>query len=161
MRDNIKVFTLASVALLGCRAVLGIEEIEETSDAGTGTNDAAADSVAIDSPIGDGAVADTNEACPPGPGCNVCCREPFKGTPTLPELEKIAKAAQCICGDAGACSTECSTICSGPGMPDPTCIQCLDAVLIGKAKPECQKALQDCANNVTCKPVGECLKTCK
>jgi hypothetical protein len=55
MRRDAKVaFTLASVVLLGCRAVLGIEDIEEgTTEGGMGAPDASADSLGTDSAAAD------------------------------------------------------------------------------------------------------------
>jgi hypothetical protein len=160
MRGSTKVFTLASIALLSCRAVLGIEEIEDgTSDGGTGTPDAAADSVGTDSANVVDSGPDTG--CAPSADCNVCCRKPLMGSQALPELEKVAIKAGCICGDAGLCATDCAPICNNTGMPQPSCIQCLDTALLNGAKLECGKALDDCVANTTCKPMGECLRGCK
>lgn len=162
MRASLEVFTLASVALLSCRAVLGIEDIEEgTTDGGAGTPDAAADSVGTDSATATDTGAGTDSGCAKGGNCNVCCRIPFMGTSTLPELEKVAKAAGCICG-AGKCNAECPEICGGEaGMPQPTCIQCIDDELINGTFGPCGKALDDCAANATCKPIAPCFQACK
>ena len=163
MRGKVKVFTLASVALLSCRGILGIEDIEEgTADGGTVTSDAAADSVGTDSATTDtGIETGADAGCAKGSGCNVCCREPLKGTSSLPEIEKVAKNAGCICG-SGKCIVECPEICGAEaGMPQPTCIQCLDNELINGTFGPCGKALDDCEGNATCKPVGVCFRACK
>jgi hypothetical protein len=163
VRGPAKLFTLASVALLSCRAVLGIEEIEEgTPDGGGAGTDAAADSVQTDSATEAATDTGVDTGCAKGPSCNVCCREPYKGVGgTLPELEKVAKAAGCICG-AGNCNTECPELCGDAGgQPQPTCIQCLDTELVNGTLPACGKALDDCVKNATCAPVGSCLKGCK
>jgi hypothetical protein len=162
MRDNVKVFTLASVALLSCRAVLGIEEIEEgTTDGGT-AGDAAADSIGTDSATVDSGV-DTGVdagACSgkTGNDCGKCCRDLNPGGNK--ELEGIIKT--CVCD--GGCTpnpTDCqaTTVCGGGSDPKDTgCIPCIDTKIKGDM---CPKERDDCKKSSNCKVVYDCLAVCK
>lgn len=118
MRGRRDVFVLASLALLGCRAVLGIEEIEETTDAREL-----------------GACAEKA-----GTECGKCCRD---RDPTASE-ELETKLAPCKCDgicrggaeaeDAACVSCVLTTVKSGD------CPKERDACL---ESPAC-KAVHDC-----------------
>ena len=107
MHAKVKVFTLASVALLSCRAILGIEDIEEgNADGGAGTPDAATDSVGTDSPTTDaGADTGVDAGCSvlTGSECGKCCRD--SDQQGNKELE--TKLAPCLC-DGGCGTGKCS-----------------------------------------------------
>jgi hypothetical protein len=154
MRGSIKVFTVASVALLSCRAVLGIEEIEEgTTDAGTGAPDAAADSVGTDSANpADGPPVSACTAM--GDQCGRCCRM-NAGPAYKEELEVIIKPCLCTGGCADSCK---SNLCDGGDPKDTPCLPCMDqAIRTGT----CPKERDDCtAKSAACKAAYDCLASC-
>lgn len=162
MRDNVnaKVFTLASVALLSCRAVLGIEEIEEgAADGGAGT-DAGADSAATDSAaIDTGVDAGPNAECwaMTGTECGKCCRNAnMLGNSQLEQAFKV-----CVCADGGCAQDACqsTTICGGGAEPkDTPCIPCVDLAINTNS---CPVGRDECAKISTCKMTYDCLVGCK
>lgn len=91
MEGAAKLFVVASVALLGCRAVLGIEDIDEAADAGQCTGKA-------------------------GDECATCCRD--SNPSGNDELE--TKLAPCIC-DGGSGASDCATTVSCGGMKPGVC----------------------------------------
>ena len=153
-----KVFTLASVALLSCRAVLGIEELEDpTSDGGAGTDggaDAATDSARTDAdtgvPPGDGG----SGACvSEGGACGRCCRDQA-GPAYKDQLEPILKP--CLCD--GGCTTQCSTnLCAGGDPKDTACLPCMDDAIRNGV---CKQERDQCNQTPSCKAVYDCLASC-
>lgn len=145
-----KVFTLASVALLSCRAVLGIEELDDqATDAGTGANDGgASDSARTDADTG----ANPN-ACVSSSDCGRCCRM-AAGAAYKEELEPIIKP--CLCD--GGCSAQCTTnICAGGDPAGTACLPCMDDAIQADT---CKKERDQCFQSGTCKAVYDCIKTC-
>ena len=158
MRGSVKVFTLASVALLSCRGILGIEEIEEgTADGGTGTPDAAADSVGTDSATPDTGSETGADAgvCSDKTGgdCTKCCRE--LGKENYKELENLLKP--CLCD--GGCNDCQANLCAGGDPAGTQCIPCMDNAI--KSGTQCTKEKNDCFAKTGCKPVYDCIAACK
>jgi hypothetical protein len=164
MRGNVKVFTLASVALLSCRAVLGIEDIEEGAADGGTTGDAATDSVGTDSATGDtgvdtGVDAGPNAEClaMAGTECGKCCRT--SNMTGNGQLEQALKP--CLCADGGCANDACKTtsICGGASEPkDTPCIPCVDGMVKSSS---CLVGRDECAKTPTCKAAYDCLAACK
>jgi hypothetical protein len=157
MRSSSKVFTLASVALLSCRAVLGIEEIEDGTDGGTGTPDGAADSMGTDSATQD-AASETSSACAAmGNECGKCCRM-AAGAAYKEELEKLI--TPCLCAGGSLCATKCGpNLCDGGDPKDTDCLPCMDDAIQGGT---CPKERDDCAaKSPACKAAYDCLASCK
>lgn len=153
MRGTAKVFTVASVALLSCRAVLGIEEIEDgTLDGGAadgGGTDAPADSVVIDT--GDAGICSDKT----GTECGKCCRQ-AGGPGYKEELEPIIKP--CLCG--GACAGDClANLCDGGDPVGSNCIPCMDDEIQAQ---KCVPQKTECyAKSANCRLVWDCIAACK
>jgi hypothetical protein len=161
-----KVFGLASVALLSCRAVLGIEDIPDTKDAGgTGPMDAGGDATKVDAPpdgtppAKEGGLTDVS-ACVSSADCRQCCRMTYGQT--FGELEKVARDTQCLCG-SGACTSDCaSSACNTPPQPPAmgACGKCVDDSLAGGVGA-CGTAIKQCqANGPACEPAATCIAAC-
>lgn len=162
MRPSVKVFTLASVALLSCRGILGIEEIEEgTADGGAGTPDAATDSVGTDSAKPDVAPGEDAGACAnkTGNDCGKCCRDSNQ----IGNGELEANLKQCLCDAGSGCSPadSCFTtkICGGTAEPkDTPCIPCIDSTVKSNL---CPSGKMQCGASANCKAVFDCIAACK
>jgi hypothetical protein len=158
----------------GAQADGGVDATPDTStgpDAGStdgGTDaDAAADAGAGADTGADGggpsdAGADGVAACfAEGGNCRPCCKTSFAGA--TGRLTGYMVQDGCICGDAGACSTECATSsCTGSTSPPPgTCAMCSDnAILQPPVGAACEQALSDCKGDPTCAPAAACLQNC-
>lgn len=134
-------------AFLGCRAVVGIEDLH-VGDGGTvtgdtGPSDAGADA-ATEASIAECAGSDRG-------ACGHCCRDKyFAGNPILESFSKT-----CVCG-GGRCNGTCdASICSGTAPPS-ECVTCMDNEL---HNVNCH-AIGDCKNDPTCAPLGRCLEGC-
>ncbi len=159
-----RIFGLASVALLSCRAVLGIEELEVVdggagSDAGAdGSSDGGPDARA-DAPTDAGGGAKTDvSACVAKPDlkdCSMCCRDSF---PTaVPVMEQTFKA--CVCASPCATTNGCdTTLCAGKAVAGTDCPKCVDDVV---RNGSCKKESDECANSPSCEPALTCLRSCK
>ena len=145
-----KVFTLASVALLSCRAVIGIEDLEDPTDAGAGGKDAGSDSVRTDADTGPG--PDTGATCS-GQDCGKCCRDQA-GPAYKEELEPTLKP--CLCD--GGCASSCGTnLCMNIDAKDTPCLPCMDDAI---RNDSCPKEKATCGQSTTCKAVYDCLAKC-
>jgi hypothetical protein len=175
---RLHVMAAALVLVAGCRAVLGIEPLDDV-DGGTETDggtvkdatladtstDAADASVSTDA-ADTSAPTDAADTSPPpnpcadaGPNCNMCCRN--GSGPAEHLLEQYSIEAGCVCG-ATTCGPECADggFCAGQGPPVPmSCGQCVGTAL-GASSPPCEAAQATCTGDPSCAPVLECLKGC-
>ena len=149
----------------GCRAVLGIDELELASDAGDGAaRDAPSD--VLDAQAADtGADAPVTSSCARAADCPKCCREDVSLRDGFGRLERLAADAGCICG-AAPCQQECSPgSCAAPGggPSTPTCGGCVDM----QSRPPsgsapCTTAKARCAADLQgCKPALDCITSCR
>lgn len=159
-----RVFGFASVALLSCRAVLGIEELELV-DGGAATGpgqDASTDGAPDaggDAPSDGGGGAKTDVAACASKtdlrDCSMCCRDSFPAA--AGELEQTFKG--CVCAAACAATEGCdTTLCTGGSVGGTNCPKCIDEVVRGGA---CIKESDQCARSATCEPALTCLLSCK
>jgi len=149
-----KVFTLASVALISCRAVLGIEELDEVADAGKTTSDGGAGAKDATGDVNTG--ADSGSTCAMNAECGKCCREADKEANK--RLEGFLKTCLCEAGP-GACTDCVSTDVCGQSTPAPNtnCIPCID----GKIKADsCPNEKKQCGGDTGCKAVYDCIHSC-
>jgi hypothetical protein len=156
---------IAAVALAaGCRAVLGIEELDlgdagaDAAAANDGGSDASTDAA--------GDVRDERPPPPPdsgdgcnakGPQCRECCR--IAHGDALGRFQARAFDAGCLCGP---CATDCGpSWCASPSGPPPSmaCGGCIDMAITNK-NPPCGKAGDDCAQDPTCAAAVTCLRGC-
>jgi hypothetical protein len=156
-----KVFTLASVALLSCRAVLGIEDLQENKDGGTtadggpGGKDAGPDTT----PAKDGSSDTGSDASgcsgQVGPDCGKCCRD--SNMLANKNLEDSLKAGSCLC--TAECSSECgSNLCTGGDPAGTECPKCIDTVI--KAN-KCSADVSSCEKSADCKVLTDCIRSCQ
>ena len=168
---------LGTGVVLGCRGVLGIEDLSVDADAGgtpeggtseggnpeggseggaeSGTPDAGNDA----SSEGVGIARDCKQRGMTGPMCLKCCRDAKMVAGG--QLEELGRDAGCICG-SGACQTECATTaCAMPPMmggPGGACPGCIDGNL---AELGCALARTRCKQSATCAPIADCFEECK
>lgn len=160
-----RVFGLASVALLSCRAVLGIEELE-VGDGGAATTDAGADAprdggldARSDAPTDAGGGAKTDVAACAAKAdlkeCSICCRDSFAAA--AGQLEQTFKP--CVCASACAATEGCdTTLCAGGNAGGTNCPKCIDEVV---RNGSCKKESDDCERSSGCEPALTCLRACK
>ncbi len=160
----------AAALIVGCRAVLGIEELDVASDAGGGEGgaDAATDALGIPASLGAEVLA---EAGPPGSecktagNCKMCCRDNVQLRAQFAELQKKANTAMCICAaPANVCSTECAGAgCPPMGGGDPMrCGTCVDTTFeTAPLSAQCQVAASACGGDPSCRDALACLNSCR
>jgi hypothetical protein len=145
-----------AIILLGCRGLVGIEDLSRDpdsglADAGSGARDAS-----------DARVDGGNECGSlVGPECGRCCKEQTGNA--IQQLESAGRSTGCICGDAGACTASCSTtVCSATagGMPGPDCAVCLDDALLASPAPACAQARATCPRSA-CQSLFGCFEGCR
>jgi hypothetical protein len=161
--------------LIGCRGVIGIEDLKLVDGGTTGTEggaDTGTDAFKPDGPPpgmdagGDGSAP----GCATQAECRKCCHEnpALNGGATGPGFDKLsaaAVAASCICG-AGKCQTECATAsCANPTMPaGMPCGPCIDGLFIKNPTPpistECMNAKAMCNLDPDCMKALACLSSC-
>lgn len=164
-----RVFTLAGVAMVGCRAVLGIEDLpgdgggssSGASSSGSTSGDSGGKDGAPGFDAGDGAVK--GDAGCSGAGqvadCIKCCRDDFQGNM---QFDNLVRGSQCICGAGSPCAGQCggaSGFCDGgdPKTVGMTCFACSDPQLLQNVA-DCSKTLDDLAGVAD---LGKCFKSCK
>lgn len=148
---------LFMVMLGGCRALIGIEDLEpEQPGRNDGRNDGG----------GNGGGNDANGPGPPLPdagsclndplGCRRCCKERFGA---FRDTFERGGGAKCLC-DRGGCQAQCATsLCSpiptdaAPPMP---CAECIDPFL-GKPGNACEA---ECKGNPECDLGLDCVQIC-
>jgi hypothetical protein len=166
-----------AMALVACRAVLGIDALEladagpspeaaPESDSASGGRDTSVD-VAIDVPTHDsppeGAPADANPyaACvAQGTMCRPCCHMSYPSANM--ELTNDVVTNGCLCGPTGQCSTECaSALCAMPPQGGSmACSVCYDMAILPPTSQPCIQGVQTCQGSATCRDVIDCLMAC-
>lgn len=153
----------AVVALLGCRAIVGIEptELNDAGDQGDAGDDGATgtdgSAKGDDGGVPADGGADGAPLCTGNPGdCLHCCRDLDKQANGA--LEGYMKSTGCLCG-AGACVSECasSTCTDPPGAPQSTCVQCIDGLIHDGT---CGAAFDACKGDQNCAIAAQCIEAC-
>lgn len=159
---------IATAVIVGCRGVLGIEELSVEGDSGAVTPDATAGDGGTDGMVNPSGVTRgiaRAMACKQdgknGPMCLQCCRDTASEMGSGGQLEGFGRMTGCICGDAG-CAVQCAaTICASPpvmgggGMME--CGGCIDGRLSG---PECAAARNSCKQSAQCAFMAACFEGC-
>jgi hypothetical protein len=168
-------------ALVGCRGIIGVEDLGLDAGADAAAKDASGGAADGSSQTTDGSLVDVGVLPMEGGGpppidaavlgtcagmtggmCQGCCRMNY-GVEQA-KLDSYAVADMCICGTS-SCAAECSSsACIGDaGMPPPTCGQCIDTqygqAAASKSGP-CFKALNDCNMNLECQLAAQCHLAC-
>lgn len=167
-RSKVHAAIAIAVLLGGCRAVLGIEELELKKDGGT---DAATDASVDNLVPGDAITSDValdalGSECRNDSDCLRCCRDNTLLRPQFSELITKASQASCLCtAPMNTCSSECSRAGCPPSGPDSdpmTCNKCVDTTFLSPTlSTTCQNAVSACQGDVTCKDAINCLLSCK
>ncbi len=158
-----RVILFSTAALVACRGIIGIEDLE-LADASS-TTDAASDTNAVDTASAD--VVDETKVVKtcnaPGTECRKCCRDNY--SPEIQEWAKIANGTGCACASDAGCSVDCSgaDTCPPGASPAQKCGKCIDDLLVSgleTTKNPCEKAANDCRANEACRLAVECLEQC-
>lgn len=147
--------------VVGCRSVVGIEEL--SYDPSLASGDASSDA-ANSSDSGTDAAADAaidECASRTGNACLKCCKDANKDANA--KYEEFARDSGCLCKGA-PCTLECAaSICATtPSQAQPTqqCVTCVDdATRSGTAA--CMDARSTCLQSAQCRPLAECFAQCK
>lgn len=153
------------VALAGCRALVGIDDLEQLPpDAGKQTpnvnkNDGGGSSGGPEAGPGPtfdiAKCLDTNFATE---GCQPCCK---KNIAEFKSVFEEGTGGACVC-EKSTCKDKCSAgICASPPQPGPpqdACAMCEDDFLAGPSGDLCKPA---CNGNANCELALQCLKSCR
>ena len=151
------------VALAGCRAVIGIDDLEP-ADAGSKQNptkDAGAEGGGGGTEAGPGpgpgpSSFDIN-TCLTGGQCRPCCKQNIQALKTTFEQ---GPGAQCLCTQS-TCKSKCADgICADPpvmGPPKPECAMCTDDFLGNPQGNSCETV---CGDDPDCRLGIKCLQNC-
>ena len=166
--------TLAAVAvsigvLTGCRAIIGIDELDVVGDGGPDGGVGPKLDAALDA-AGDAAVIDS--AIPPAPidagcqnttgmACGMCCRSSGALMPAFAQLDRVLVDNQCICGTSGKCVTDCAASACTGGNSVMQCGACIDGVIRQPMTTQCMAAATACMNDVACRDSLGCFGSCK
>jgi hypothetical protein len=151
-------------ALVACRGVLGIEELElvDAGEDAAGASDAATQAEAAnDSGLDAPAPVDAGMDSPfascgaQGANCPMCCHDNVTMAAFI-ALDEYGVDAGCICGSGSCPPSQCASVCANPSSP-PNCGMCTDPVFAGSACPAVGNA---CANDPSCAAAIECLRIC-
>jgi len=158
-----RIFTLAGIAMVGCRAVLGIEDLpgdggassSSSSSGGNGGGDSGGKDTG---PSGSDAGGGGDAACGSlsDNDCIKCCRDRYKGNPNF---DGVIRTSQCICGGASPCASSCKEFCDGgdPMTFGMTCFGCADPQFLQNTA-DCPQTLDNLAKEAD---LGVCFKSCK
>jgi hypothetical protein len=144
-------------ALVACRGVLGIEELE-LADSGAskdGASDAPSD--AVGQPDTDKTDGISPGGCATAGNCRQCCRQTFGKE--IDEAAYLGKDS-CFCGAVGKCSTDCAAGLCVDAAPKEPCGPCIDGQIIKPASKECEDMVTACVQRPSCKVGVDCLKSC-
>jgi hypothetical protein len=161
-----------AMAVVGCRAVLGIDPLElvdagpdsPSPEASPDKDASGGRDTSVDAPTPDSAgPPDANEyaACvAQGTMCRPCCHMTYQASNM--ELTNDVLTNGCVCGPTGQCSTECaSALCLMPPQNSSmTCSVCYDMAILQPTSQECMQGVQTCRNSATCRDVIDCLMAC-
>jgi hypothetical protein len=163
----LKIARWFSLSLLGCRAVIGIDDLglagdggavdaplskPDTRDSEVSATDAGHDSSTADVVVDTGTPA-TREEC-----LNACAQQFPMGAG---ELLRPGGGPPCYC--IAPCRSACTgaTACGNPPIPPNTPGACFTCVLVSAAKgPECMENRTTCAGNAECAKFKTCADRC-
>lgn len=154
--------TFAALAIVACRSVLGIEDIDPVSATDGATTDATtlADAAHVDAAVDSGKPPFVS-ACQGSSECPKCCRETYGEG--IGQLEDFSRDGGCLCG--AKCTSECAaTRCATPpdlvNKPNMGCGECYDHAMVDRQPPgiracadardRCEKASTECDEAVKC-----------
>ncbi len=145
---------IASGAVTGCRGIIGVEDLA-LADGGDAST---AESGTTDGGSVDASVTETGPVseCATKSECRQCCKQ--ENPAGSPKLEKAAQS--CICGDGGACPTQCatSTCLATPSPPEGSCAPCFDNAIL---QAGCADERDTCErDSPECHTLIACLKSC-
>jgi len=148
-----------TAALVACRGILGVEELE-LADAGAA--DAGKDALADTVNPSETSTTDTGsvfDAGCRGVDCPKCCRMGYG--PDLDQVGNIGVTKGCFCNGPNAkCVTECAAgLCANKPPAEP-CGPCIDMQIRNPTTKECQDTITECLGKENCKKAILCLQSC-
>jgi hypothetical protein len=148
------------VALAGCRAIVGIEDLEpQAADAGNKQNpkDGGGGGSEAGPGPGPGPAFDINSCVNSSSGCRPCCKQNIGALKTVFEQ---GAGAQCLCMQS-TCKDKCiDGICASPpasGPPKADCAKCTDDFLGNSQGNSCESS---CGDDQGCHLGIQCLQNC-
>ena len=147
-----------ALALVGCRAVIGIEELRVADDAsvvvdGSGP-DGGVDVVVVDSGA-DVAVPDGSE--PTLGACNLWCRTDGGAGAGASAFSAEMRSCMCEGGTLKACGSECVGLCPNGTPPSPNCETCMLRQVL-EDSGVCVAKVAGCTS--PCQSFVQCVKGC-
>jgi hypothetical protein len=151
------------VALAGCRAIIGIDDLEKALPDAGGKQDGKSSSGSPEggnggkTEAGPGPSSFDINSCLSSSQCRPCCKQNIGALKTV--FEEGA-GAQCLCAQS-TCKDECiDGICASPpvlGPPKPECAKCTDDFLGNLQGNPCEST---CGDDQDCHLGIQCLQNC-
>jgi hypothetical protein len=145
------------VAVTGCRAVVGIEDltVDASTDAGT-TADVRSDT-AVTTDAGTSDAPDCKTGKTERKQCIECCINAYRDGNTF--LSQRAAGDPCSCQSCTVAGCSTTTLCDGGASPQGMCFGCV-MTNTAEGRAECQGLGGQCNGNPLCKQWLDCAKTC-